>query len=108
MKFGDRLKELRESRGLYKKDIGELLGVSITSVSGYENSTKKPQMDKLKILANFFGVTIDDLLGDEGVDSDELEESFPEGFRMIRRASKELSEEDKKKLVQIMKAYLHE
>jgi Zn-dependent peptidase ImmA (M78 family)/DNA-binding XRE family transcriptional regulator len=48
---GDRLKEARLARGLYMKSLGDMIGVSGTAISRYENGEDKPQADKVRQLA---------------------------------------------------------
>ena len=62
-KFPERLKELREARGLSQAKIAEELGLSRFSVYAYEKSKSSPTLDGLNILADYFDVTLDYLLG---------------------------------------------
>lgn len=61
--LGQRLKELRKERGKTQAQIGKLLNVSNVSVSGYENDTREPDSAALKKLSDYYGVSIDYLLG---------------------------------------------
>lgn len=105
MSLGKRLIKLREDRGLYQKDIAGLLGVSNQTISDYEKDKKKPRYEKIEIIANYFGVTTDYLLGADS-SIDELETVFPEGVKVLRRASKELTPEAKDQMIKLMKAFL--
>ncbi len=49
---GDRLKEARLSRGMFKKTLGDLIGVSGTAIGRYEDGLDKPQPDKLISIAS--------------------------------------------------------
>ena len=60
--FGDRLKLLRKNKKLSQKKLGEKLGMAISTISGYEKGTRTPDLDKLKLIADFFNVSIDYLL----------------------------------------------
>lgn len=62
-KFPERLKELREARGLSQAKVAEELGLSRFSVYAYEKSKASPTLDGLVILADYFDVTLDYLLG---------------------------------------------
>lgn len=59
----ENLKNLRKNRGLYQKDIADLLGVAISTVSAWENDIYEIDFHNLKKLADFFDVTVDELLG---------------------------------------------
>lgn len=61
--FGHNLKELRRTKGLTQEQAAELLNVSKQSVSRWENNITYPDISFLPILASFYGVTVDSLLG---------------------------------------------
>lgn len=73
-----RLRELRENHGLSVKDAADLLNMPYTTYVNYEKGTREPNIQALFRLANFFGVSIDDLLGrcapNEPLTLDELRE----------------------------------
>ncbi len=62
-KFGERLKELREERGLTQVQLSKLTGISNTSISRWEHGQADVFGDWLIILSKFFGVSADYLLG---------------------------------------------
>lgn len=57
------LRTLRKQRGLSLKALGEALGLAESTISLYETGRRQPDNDTLVKIANFFGVTIDYLLG---------------------------------------------
>lgn len=61
--FGEILTSLREERGIYQKELAAILKVSVGTVSNYENNIHFPDQEALLQLANYFGVTVDYLLG---------------------------------------------
>jgi transcriptional regulator with XRE-family HTH domain len=63
VEFSDRLKELRNKHGLSTRDIAGLLGVSIRNIQHYETGRHKPNIDAIIKLADYFGVTVDYLIG---------------------------------------------
>ena len=66
MEFNEKLQELRKQKGFTQEELAELLFVSRTAVSKWESGRGYPNIDSLKAIAKFFGVTIDELLsGDE-------------------------------------------
>ena len=62
MTIGQRIAILREGRGVSQESLAEALSVSRQSVSKWETSSSKPSIEKIIMLARFFGVTIDELL----------------------------------------------
>ena len=65
MDFGEKLQQLRKSRGLTQEELAQALFVSRTAVSKWESGRGYPSIDSLKELSNYFCVTIDDLLSGE-------------------------------------------
>ena len=66
MEFNEKLQELRKQRGLTQEELAQALYVSRTAISKWESGRGYPNIESLKTIAKFFGVTIDELLsGDE-------------------------------------------
>lgn len=59
------LRELRKQKGATQGDIAQLLGFSTTAYQNYERGINEPSNKSLCILADFYGVTTDYLLGRE-------------------------------------------
>jgi transcriptional regulator with XRE-family HTH domain len=62
MTFGEKLKKLRTAKELTQDELAEALFVSRTAVSKWESGRGYPNIESLKALAKFFGVTVDELL----------------------------------------------
>lgn len=58
----NRLKEIREDKDLYQKDIAKILNVSQQQYSRIENNENELSYDGLIILSNFYKTSIDYLL----------------------------------------------
>ena len=58
-----RLRELRKAKGLSMKELGKMFGLAESTISLYESGKRQPDKDTLVRLANFFGVSVDYLLG---------------------------------------------
>ncbi len=64
MRFGDRLRELREERDITQKKLGELINVSTRVIGYYEANDRFPRDENvLKTIADFFNVSVDFLVG---------------------------------------------
>jgi transcriptional regulator with XRE-family HTH domain len=60
--FADRLVELREKTGKKRQEVANDIGISRASLEYYEKNKRKPDIDVLLLLANYYGVTCDYLL----------------------------------------------
>ena len=72
MIFGDRLKQLRLKHNVTQQQLADYLGVNRTSIAGYETKGKHPDFDKLRLLADYFNVTCDYLIGQDDKESRDL------------------------------------
>ena len=63
--FGKRLRELRKSRGIKARDLGEVICCSTSLIYNLEKGYNEPQPDLIIRVATFFNVTTDFLLGVE-------------------------------------------
>ena len=57
------LTHLRKSRHLTQNDVAVMLGISRQAYSNYETGKREPDLQMLKKISDFFGVTVDYLLG---------------------------------------------
>lgn len=64
MNTAERLKELRERRGLSQEQLAKIIGVDRTTIVKYETGASRPTR-YLKKIAHYFDVTTDYLLGEE-------------------------------------------
>lgn len=63
LKIGNTIKHLRKERDITQEELAEILGVSCQSISRWETDVCYPDMELLPILSDFFGVTVDRILG---------------------------------------------
>ena len=59
----NRIKLLREEKNIYQKDLAKLLNVSIPAINYYENEKRAMDTRTALTLAEYFGVSVDYLLG---------------------------------------------
>ena len=63
--FADRIKELRIEKGLTQRTLAEQTGLSQSAIKHWENDDRVPNAEAVVILAKFFDVSADYLLGIE-------------------------------------------
>ena len=61
--YGERLKLLRKEKKVQQKELADLLGISVRGYQFYESEDNEPNIKVLTVLADFYGVTIDYLVG---------------------------------------------
>ena len=61
--LGERLKELREEKGLTQKQVAEKLNLNSVTYLHYEKAQREPPLSVLAEMAMFFNVSVDYLIG---------------------------------------------
>ena len=70
-KINLRIAELRQAKKITQKELAQIAGVSFQTVSKWENGTVLPDITYLPILAEYFGVSVDQLMGIVPLDGEE-------------------------------------
>ena len=73
--LSSKIKALRKQKKQTQQNIADLLNVRRSTYGEYERGKILPPMDKLKVLADHFGVTIDYLIGNEQPEENEIDVS---------------------------------
>lgn len=63
--FASNLKRYMDMHGKNQKDMADIVGVSTATFSDYINAKKYPRIDKIDILADYFGILKSDLIEDK-------------------------------------------
>ena len=64
MDFPQRVRSTREKLNLTQEDVAQRLGVTASAVSTWEAGRARPRLDKLTQLADLFGITVSELMGE--------------------------------------------
>lgn len=62
-RFGELLAELRQDKGMTQRQLADILFVSVGTISNYEKGKHLPDVERLKMISDYFNVTTDYLLG---------------------------------------------
>ena len=62
MEFSERLRQLRNEKGISQTKLAADIHISRSAVAKWENGLGLPNDDSLKLLADYFGISIDDLI----------------------------------------------
>lgn len=107
MELGNRLKRLREEKGISQIELGKAINISNVMLSRYEKNKRLPDYETLNKLADFYRVTIDYLLGRTNIRNYEAlqasdprmhyESLPPDIFEHLKIVAQYFIEEDRKK-----------
>lgn len=62
---GNKLRNLRENKGLKQIELGHALGISPSTIGMYEQGRREPDNETLKKISNYFAVSTDYLLDND-------------------------------------------
>ena len=80
MDLGDRLRELRKSKGETLKVTSEGTGLSVSYLSDIERGRTNPALQKLKVLAAHFDISVADLLHGVEFAGKQTSQALPPGL----------------------------
>ena len=86
LNIGENLRRLRRAADMTQEQLADKLGVAYQSVSRWENGTTYPDMEFLPVLAGIFGVTVDELIGNDEATRQEDADRFERTWWSIPRS----------------------
>lgn len=82
--LGENIRSLRTARGITQEQFGFEMGVSAQAVSRWENGATYPDISMLPMIADFFDVSLDELMGrEQELDSGERDAFFKRIYKMF-------------------------
>ena len=86
--FSKNLTYYMERKGKSQKEMAEIVGVAASTFNNWATGKKYPRIDKIEMLANYFGILKSDLIEDKEnfpgeMQLTEEEEKLVELFRLI-------------------------
>ena len=83
IRIENKLQYLRELHDLKQQEVADALGVSCSTYANYESGRRSPDIDLLISLADFYGMSLDELTGHKVKDSNAMHLS-PQALRMLK------------------------
>lgn len=71
--FARNLRACMERKNITRADLARSMDCGYMTVSDWYKGNKFPRLDRLQWLADYFGVTVPDLVNENGIDFDEIE-----------------------------------
>ena len=103
--FASNLKRYMEVKGKSRNDISEALGISYFTVSDWVNGKKYPRMDKVELLANYFGVQKSDLIEEKNEKISLEEPKLTEGEQILLELFRQIPEEQQQVFLEMGRVY---
>ena len=97
-----KLKQIREAKGISQRQAALGLNLSPTVYNRYENGIREPSNALLPVIADFFGVTVDELLGRERTEDQYTPPRTIEA-RILSEGIDQMPKEDRERAVEAMK-----
>ena len=74
LSIGENIKRLRRERDITQEQLAEIFNVSCQTISRWETDSSYPDIEMLPVIANFFNITVDKLMGmDENLEAKKVE-----------------------------------
>lgn len=105
MNIGEKIKKVREAKGLSQKEVALTLSMNPSQYSKIENGKVDPQFSSIEKIANALGVSIADIVNSDNVFSeiDSLNKSVIEKVQLIEQ----LDEKQKESIFNIIDMALY-
>lgn len=106
--FANNLQKYMSMNNVTRKDLSEALDVSYYTITSWVNGSKYPRMDKVEMLADYFGILKSDLIEEKQEEEEKPAnvDGLTENQRELIAFAKTLSEEQAGKVLQLMKSIL--
>ena len=102
--FAENLQKYMDENNVSRKDLSEALKISYYTVTSWVNGSKYPRMDKVEMIANYFGIQKSDLI--EEKEPANTDDGLTESQRKLIEFAKTLDEVQAGKVLQLMQSIL--
>ncbi|HBL81430.1 MAG TPA: hypothetical protein DD391_02335 [Clostridiales bacterium] len=110
MNFSQRLQEIMKNNGITKFKLSKQLNVSPSTVANWLNGESRPNIERIRQIAEFFNVSADFLLTGNNASSQQMpvsNESFEQLERILLDAFRKVSISDKIAILQHAESLAH-
>ncbi len=89
--FARNLKKYMDRAGKSQKEMAEIVGVSSATFSDYINAKKYPRIDKIDIMADYFGILKSDLIEEKMTEEKEKDNETLAGIIVRMRTDEDFA-----------------
>lgn len=102
-----RLKEIRNSRKLTQQQVADLLSIPLRTYQNYERGINEPDTAILCKMADYYGVSVDYLVGYSNVSAQFPLTDMPDDEIELLDTYRQMSDTDKNVIMRVAKALAH-
>lgn len=102
--FAENLQRLMEENGVTRRDLSDALKTSYFTITSWVKGQKYPRMDKVEMLANYFGVQKSDLIEERKQAEPAENDGISEKQKMLIDYAKSLSEEEAAMALRVLRS----
>ena len=95
-----------EQSGRTQKELSEMVGVATSTFNDWMKGKKYPRIDKIEMLANFFGILKSDLIEDKDKKASPNELQLTEGERMVLELFRKIPEDRQGEALDLLRVAL--
>ena len=103
--FAENLRYYMESRGKNQKELAEIIGVSAPTMNDWLKAKKYPRIDKIDMLADYFGILKSDLIEDKK-EQPTVNDGLSEKRKALIEFAMSVPEDKAEMMLQVMKTIL--
>jgi len=100
--FAENLQKYMEENSVSRKDLSEALKISYYTITSWVNGSKYPRMDKVEMIANYFGIQKSDLI--EEKEPAIVDDGLTENQRKLIEFAKKVPEDKAEMILKVIRS----
>lgn len=100
--FSDVLRQLRKQKKINQATLADAIGMSQATIASWEKGTRKPDAETVAQLADYFGVTIDYLMGRDET-AHQQPEPVDEQLQLFRSLLSQMNDDQRERAAEYMR-----
>ena len=100
--FAENLQKYMEENNVSRKDLSEALKISYYTITSWVNGSKYPRMDKVEMIANYFGIQKSDLI--EEKEPAIVDDGLTENQRKLIEFAKKVPEDKAEMILKVIRS----
>ena len=102
--FAKNLRYYMERMGKNQKELAEIVGVSAPTMNDWLKAKKYPRIDKIEIMANYFGILKSDLIEDKKEKPTAQDDGLTENQRILMEFAKGVPDDKAEMVLRVIRS----